>query len=79
MLKLPRDSEKGTFVATHLKKLRTSKFFSKCVKFGTKSTHFEKKFQSAFRVYINITFDVDFNALWKKNIQEAKLLDLSFN
>ena len=26
-----------------LKKLRTLKHFSKCVKFGTKSMHFEKK------------------------------------
>ena len=35
-------------------------FFSKCVKFGTKSTHFDKIFQSALRVYINITFYVNF-------------------
>ena len=30
-------------VTTHFEKLCTLKFFLKCVKFGTKSTHFEKK------------------------------------
>ena len=35
-------------------------FFSKCVKFGTNLTHFENFFQSALRVYINITFGVNF-------------------
>ena len=67
-----------------LKKLRTLKkkfsalwiFFSKCVKFGTNLTHFDFFFQSALRVYINITFDVNLNALWKKNIDEVKLLAL---
>ena len=33
-----------------LKKLRTLKKNSKCVKFGTKSTHFEKHFQSALNL-----------------------------
>ena len=39
---------------------------SKCVKFGTKSTHFENILQSALKVYTAITFDVDFNAIRKK-------------
>ena len=58
-------------VATHFEKKiqsalnlgpnqRTLKKFSKCVKFGTNLTHFEKEFQSALRVYINITFDINF-------------------
>ena len=33
-----------------LKKLRTLKFFSKCVKIGTKSTHFKIFFQSALNL-----------------------------
>ena len=57
---------------------RTSKKNSKCVNFGTNSTNFENIFQSALRVYINITSDVDlYNALWKKNIL-VKLLALCF-
>ena len=57
----------------NLKKLRTLKKISKCVKFGTKSTHFENFFkvryiwdqlenffQSVLRMYINFPFDVDF-------------------
>ena len=39
---------------------RTLKKKSKCVKFGTNLTHFEIIFQSALRVYINITFDVNY-------------------
>ena len=45
-------------VATHFEKITHFEFFSKCVKFGTKSKHFEIFFQSALRVNINITFDV---------------------
>ena len=37
----------GWFEAMNFeKKIRTLKIFSKCVKFGTRSTHFEKKIQS---------------------------------
>ena len=53
---------------------------SKCVNFGTNSTHFENIFQSALRVYINITSDVDLyiTHFEKKNIQ-VKLLALCFH
>ena len=76
------------------------KNISKCVKFGTKSTHFEffsesiklrtnlmhfeNISQSALRVYINITFDVDFNELWRKksykkwNVWHFHLIDWIF-
>ena len=37
-----------------------SKNISICVKFWTKSTHFENFFQSALRVYIYVSFDVLF-------------------
>ena len=34
--------------------------FSECIKFRNNLTHFQKGFQSALRVYINISNDVDF-------------------
>ena len=45
---------------------QTLKIFSKCVKLGTNLTHFENFFQSALRLYINITFDVNFLRTLKK-------------
>ena len=45
-----------------LKNYALWKFFSKCVKFGTQSTHLEKKY--FFSKCVNISH---INALWKKN------------
>ena len=49
----------SSYVTTHFEKLRTLKFFSKCVKFGNKSMHFEKKNSKCVNIgHINV--------LWKK-------------
>ena len=49
------------YVTTHFEKLRTLKKNSKKIKFGTKSTHFEKK--NAFPKWVKLGH---INALWKK-------------
>ena len=49
----------------HFEKIRHFEiFFSKCVKFGTKSTHFEKKISKCFKFGTNLKhFEIFFQSV----------------